>query len=300
MANLYKNRDSNIRKTWLFMTGFLIFVILIGWIFSIIFQSFFILVFAVVFSILTSVFSYWYSDRVVLSMTHAKPIKKDDDPELYRIVENLSITAGLPMPRLYILEEQALNAFATGRNAEHAVVAVTRGLREKLSRTELEGVLAHELSHIENRDILLSTVVVVLAGTLVLLSEMFIRLSFFGGIGRRDSRSGGGHVIFIAVGIAAAILAPILATVIRMAISRRREYLADSSGALLTRYPEGLASALEKISNDQTQMKIAHNSTAHLFFTNPFKGGVGKNWFNNLFMTHPPTKERIAALRAGK
>jgi len=296
MPTLYTLKESNIRKTYLLITVFLLFIIGIGWIFSYIFESIGILIIAAVFAILTSVTSYWYSDKVVLYMTKARPVKKEDNPELYRIVENLCITAGLPMPKIYIIEEPQPNAFATGRNPKHAVVAVTRGLLEKLERVELEGVIAHELSHIKNRDILLQTVIVVLAGIISISAEFLLRSLWWGG-GRRRRE---GNEIFYVLGLIAIILAPIAATLIRLAISRKREFLADASGALLTRYPEGLAKALEKISNDPNSLKTANNSTAHLFIISPFRGKSAKTWLTKLFMTHPPVEERIRALRGMK
>jgi len=292
---LYTYAESNLRKTWFLMTGFLILIIALGWLFSYLFGNQNILFFAVIFSILTSVSSYWYSDKIVLSLMKAKPIAKRDNPELYRIIENLCITAGLPLPKIYIIEEPQPNAFATGRNANHAVVAVTRGLLNKLERVELEGVIAHELSHIGNKDMLLQTIVVILVGIVALLSNFFLRISFFGG-GRRNSRGFGGSLLAI-LGLVAAILAPIAATLIQLAISRKREFLADASGALLTRYPEGLALALEKISADPNSLRVANNATSHLFIASPFRGREAKSWFTKLFMTHPPVEERIEALR---
>ena len=297
MPTLYTQAESNIRKTWFLMAGFLMLIIALGWLFSYLFGNQNILFFAVIFSILTSVSSYWYSDKIVLSLMKAKPIEKRDEPELYRIIENLCITAGLPLPKIYIIEEPQPNAFATGRNANHAVVAVTRGLLNKLERVELEGVIAHELSHIGNKDMLLQTIVVLLVGIVAMLSNFFLRISFFGGRGeRRDSKDFGGSFLAI-LGIIAAILAPIAATLIQLAISRKREFLADGTGALLTRYPEGLALALEKISADPNPLRVANNSTAHLFITSPFRGREAKSWFTKLFMTHPPIEERIEALR---
>ena len=293
---LYTYAESNLRKTWLLMTGFLIFIVALGWLFSYLFGNRDILFFAVIFSILTSVSSYWYSDKIVLSLMKAKPIEKRDNPELYRIIENLCITAGLPLPKIYIIEEPQPNAFATGRDANHAVLTVTRGLLNKLERVELEGVIAHELSHIGNKDMLLQTIVVILVGIVALLSNFFLRISFFGGERRRDSKDSGGSFLAI-LGIIAAILAPIAATLIQLAISRKREFLADASGALLTRYPEGLALALEKISADPNPLRVASNSTAHLFIASPFRGKQAKSWFTKLFMTHPPIEERIEALR---
>lgn len=297
IMTLYTQIDSNVRKTWLLITGFLVFIIGLGWLFSYVYDSQAILVFAVIFSILMSFFSYWYSDKIVLAISRAKEIKKDDSPELYRLVENLCLTAGLPTPKIYIIDEAAPNAFATGRNAKHSVVAVTRGLLEKLEKTELEGVLAHELSHIGNRDMLLQTLVVILAGIVALLSDMFLRMTFWGGR-RRDNREEGQlGAILMVFALIAAILAPLAATLIRLAISRKREFLADASGAMLTRYPEGLVRALEKISADRTPLHIANNATAHLYIANPFKGKDSVDWLAKLFMTHPPIEERINALR---
>jgi heat shock protein HtpX len=294
---LYDQKGLNIRKTWLLFTMFPIVVIAIGWLFSRVYANLSILYFAVIFSVLMNVIAYWYSDKIVLKMAKAIPIEKKTNPELYNIVENLCITAGLPMPKIYLIREKQLNAFATGRNPEHAVVAVTEGLLEKLDRSELEGVIAHELSHIGNRDMLLSTVVVVLVGFISILSDMFLRSMFFGG--RRDSREGGGQAqaVLMIIGIALAILAPIAAMLIQMAVSRKREFLADASGALLTRYPEGLASALQKISGDQTPMRAANNTTAHLWLDDPFKGKKKTSWFHCLFMTHPSVEDRVKALR---
>jgi len=291
--SLYTQKDSNIRKTFLLFTVFLVVIIGIGWVFSRVYANPVILIFAVGFSILTSFISYWYSDKIVLKISKAQPIKEEDNRELYHIVENLSIAAGLPMPRIYVINEPALNAFATGRNPEHAVVAVTAGLLGKLNKSELEGVLAHELSHIGNRDILLSTVVVVLVGFVALLSDFFLRSMFWKGLGGRDDRDRGqaGAVMMI-IGIAMAILSPIAVTLIQLAISRRREFLADTSGALLTRYPEGLASALQKISVDPTLLKVANKATNHLWIAAPSKSKVA-GWF----MTHPPIEERIKRLR---
>ena len=298
MPTLYTQAESNTRKTWLLMTGFFIFIIAVGWFFSFLLDTSIILIIAVALSILMSFGSYWYSDKLVLRMCRAKQIEKRDNPELFRLVENLCITAGLPLPKIFIIQESQPNAFATGRDAEHAVVAVTAGLLEKLERAELEGVIAHELSHIGNKDMLLQTVIVVLVGVVAMLSNMFLRITFWGG-GRRDSQGSRGTILLV-LGILAAILAPIAASLIRLSISRKREFLADASGALLTRYPEGLARALEKISADSNPMRAANNSTAHLFISNPFKGEQRKSWFTKLFMTHPPMEERIANLRGMK
>ncbi len=301
---LYNQKDSNIRKTWLLFTAFLIVVIGIGWFFGGVYNNPSILYFAVFFSIVMNVVAYWFSDKIVLKMARAVPVEKKDNPELYNIVENLAITAGLPLPKIYIMNEDAPNAFATGRNPEHAVVAVTKGLLKRLNKSELEGVIAHELSHIGNRDMLLSTAMVVLVGFISILSDMFLRSTFFGG-GRRNREGGGqAQAILMIIGIVLAILAPIAAMLMQMVISRKREFLADASGALLTRYPEGLASALEKIASDPTPLPIARNTTAHLWFDDPFTHGIGTNkkvhWLHKMFMTHPPVEDRIRALRGIK
>jgi len=295
MATLYNIADSNSRKTFFLITIFLIFVILLGWLFSYVLDSTAILYIAVIFSIATSISSYWFSDKIVLNATKAQPIKKEDNPELYRIVENLAITAGIPMPKVFILNEAQPNAFATGRDEKHAVVAVTKGLLGKLERSEIEGVIAHEIAHIKNKDILLQTVVVVLVGIVVILSDFFLRISMWGGSDKDNN-----NILAVILGIIAAILAPIGASLIQLSISRKREFLADASGALLTRYPEGLASALEKISSDDSPLRTANNSNAHLFISSPLRGKSSKGWFSKLFLTHPPIEERVANLRGMK
>ena len=295
MATLYNIADSNSRKTFFLITIFLIFVILLGWLFSYVLDSTIILYIAVIFSIATSISSYWFSDKIVLNATRAQPIKKEDNPELYRIVENLAITAGIPMPKVFILNEAQPNAFATGRDEKHAVVAGTKGLLGKLERSEIEGVIAHEIAHIKNKDILLQTAVVVLVGVVVTLSDFFLRISMWGG-GDKDNN----NILAVILGIIAAILAPIGASLIQLSISRKREFLADASGALLTRYPEGLASALEKISSDDSPLRTANNSNAHLFISSPLRGKSSKGWFSKLFLTHPPIEERVANLRGMK
>jgi len=238
--------------------------------------------------------SYWFSDKIVLSMTGAQPATREQFPELWNIVENLSITAGLPMPKVYVVNDPAPNAFATGRDPEHAVVAATTGLLSMLNRSELEGVMAHELSHVGNRDMLVMTVAVVLAGFLAMLADVMMRATMFGGNSDRNKSP-----IFLVFAIAGIILAPIAAQLIQLAISRKREYLADASGALLTRYPEGLASALEKISGYARPMQNASHATAHLFIADPFGGAsrsIGQK-IGGLFQTHPPAAERIKILR---
>ena len=296
MATLYTHQSSNVRKTWFLMTVFLVIVIAIGYTVSWYMGNPSIIYIAVIFALLINVGSYWYSDTLVIKMTGAVPATMKQHRELINVVENLAITAGLPMPKVYIVNDLAPNAFATGRNPEHAAVAVTSGLLQILNRSELEGVLAHELSHIGNRDILVSTVAVVLAGFVAIISDIFMRSMLWGGGRDRDSKAG---IIFLILGIVGIILAPIAAQMIQMAISRKREYLADASGALLTRYPEGLASALEKISSFSQPMRRANNATAHLFIADPF--GSEKRTFgqkiSGLFQTHPPATDRIKILR---
>jgi heat shock protein HtpX len=266
MATLYTHQSTNVRKTWLLMSVFFVFVIVIGWMISWYLDSAFILYIAVAFALIMNVYSYWNSDKLVIRLTHAKEADTTEYKELHRLVENLAITAGLPKPRVYVVHDPAPNAFATGRDPEHGVVAVTTGLLEILNRTELEGVLAHELSHIGNRDILVATVAVVLAGFIAILSDFFMRMLFYGG-GNRDRNV---HPAVYIIGLIAIILAPIAASLIQMAISRKREYLADATGALITRYPDGLASALLKISTHGREMKHSSHATAHLFIANPF------------------------------
>ena len=300
---LYNNVSSNQRKTWLLLVGFSVFIILVAYIFSIALNDSAILYGVVIFSIISSFVSYWWSDKIVLAMSGAREIDHDSNRELFHIVENLCITAGLPLPKIYIIADSAPNAFATGRNPEHAVIAVTSGLLDKLEKTELEGVIAHELSHIGNRDILLATIVTVLVGIVVLLADWFRRWSFFGGRKSNDNREGGQLALVITiVAIVFSILAPLFAYLMQFSISRKREFLADANGALLTRYPEGLARALEKISQDTEPLEVANRATAHLYFASPFKedGGQKVSWFTKMFMTHPPVEERTKALRGIK
>ncbi len=295
---LYNQAESNVRKTRLYLFFFLILIIGVGWVISYFLQSPAILWGVVIFSIFLNFFSYWYSDKIVLSLNKAKPIEKKDNPELYRVVENLCIAAGLPFPKIYIIDSSQPNAFATGRDKNHAVIAITRGLLEKLERVELEGVIAHELSHIGNKDMLLQTIIVVLVGVVVLMTDFFFRISFWGGFGGRSSRDSGQiKLIMMLVALALAILAPIFAQLIKLAISRKREFLADASGALLTRYPEGLARALEKISADPNPLKTASDATSHLFIASPFRGKEKTSWLHKVFATHPPIEERVRALR---
>ncbi len=252
---------------------------------------------ATLFAVISSFSSYWWGDKLVLAMSGARPADRKKDFDFFTVAENLSIAAGMPKPKLYIIEDTAMNAFATGRDPEHAVVCATTGLLTKLERRELEGVIAHELSHVKNYDTRLLAVVSVLAGTVVFLSDMFMRNLWWGGRRSRDDNNNSGGIILV-IGIVLAILTPIFATLMQMALSRRREFLADASGADLTRYPEGLARALAKLTNDKEVLEAATNATAHLYITNPFKGKSYSAWFSNMFNTHPPIEERIKRLRA--
>jgi heat shock protein HtpX len=274
------------------MGTFLIAVIAIGYGLSWYNNNPALLYIAIALSLGTNIFAYWNSDKVAIASAGAQATTRPEYPELYRVVENLAITAGLPMPRIYVINDPAPNAFATGRDKEHAALAVTTGLLSMMSKTELEGVIAHELSHIGNRDILIMTVAVVLVGFIAALSDVFMRMSFFGG---RDSENKSPLAV---VGVVVAlIIAPIAAQLMQLAISRRREFLADTSGALLTRYPEGLASALQKISLYEAPMERASSATAHLFISNPFGSHPAGRFVARLFSTHPPLEERINILR---
>jgi heat shock protein HtpX len=288
-----------VRRTWLLFIVFFAVVIALGYAISMYYGDPSFLIFAIIFSIVYSFISYYSSASIALSLARAKPVTKADNPMLYNVVENLCITAGLPMPKLYVTPELQINAFATGRDPQHAAVAVTEGALERLNKTELEGVLAHELSHVGNRDILVSTVAAVLAGIVSLIADVFLRSLMFGGLGGGRGRGGNGgesQEIFFFAAIILSILAPIGTMLIQLAISRRRESLADASGVLLTRYPEGLISALQKIELDTTPMASAKDSTAHMWIDTPFKG-KGASWWHTLFATHPPIEQRIKALQ---
>jgi heat shock protein HtpX len=295
MATLYTHRSENIAKTWVLMIVFLAVVIALGGAISWYYNNLDILIFAVVLAIVMNISSYWFSDKLVIAMAGATPADPAQYPDLNNVVENLAITAGLPKPKVYVIDDPAPNAFATGRNADHAVLAVTSGLLAMMDRSELEGVVAHELSHVGNRDMIVSTVAVVLVGIVTLAADFFLRASFFGG-GGRDRDRGGNNPLIAIIAIAFIILAPILATLIQLAISRKREFLADASGALLTRYPEGLANALRKIGNYSQPMQHANNAIAHLYIANPFGAKAAMSGVAKLFNTHPPIDERIKAL----
>jgi heat shock protein HtpX len=292
--DLYAQRTSNIRRTWALVLGFLVVVTAVGYAISWYYGNSAILYFAVIVAVSTNFYAYWASDKLVLSMNRARPATREEFFDLYTVTENLAITAGLPKPKLYVIDDPAPNAFATGRDEKHAVVCATTGLLSVLTRPELEGVIAHELSHIKNRDILLMTVAVVLAGFVAIVADIFLRMSLHGG--RSDNKQGNAVMMILAV--AGIVLAPLAAKLIQFAVSRRREYLADASGALLTRYPEGLASALQKISSYNMPMRRANHATAHLFIDEPFGKPEGGKlaWLERLFSTHPPIQERIQAI----
>lgn len=290
----------NITKSYVIMALFIALVILVGYVMghALGYGNGFMYL-AVAFAVISSFASYYWGDSMVLAMSGARPADRKRDFDYYTVAENLAIAGGIPKPKLYVIDDTAMNAFATGRDPEHAVVVATTGILARLDRRELEGVIAHELSHIKNYDTRLMAVVAVLVGTIVYLADFFMRSLWWGG-GRRsrdDNDSNMGSIMLI-IGIVLAILSPIFATIIQLAVSRNREYLADASGANLTRYPAGLASALQKLAKDQEVLEAATNATAHLYITNPFKGKEFGTWFAGLFDTHPPIAERIKRLRA--
>lgn len=306
----YDQIDANKRKSWLIMAAFIGFITLAvyfmarGLGFSLSYVGL-----AFIFSGFTSLLSYYYSDKLILMLSGAREASRKQDFHFYTVTENLCLAAGIPKPRLYVIEDSAMNAFATGRDPKHAVVCATRGMLEKLNRTELEGVIAHELSHIRNYDTRLMSIVVILVGMLALIADWFLRMSFWGGgRRRRDEREEGGQIqalLFIA-GLILAFLSPLIAQLIQLAISRRREFLADASGVGLTKYPEGLARALEKLADDKEPLEAANKATAHLYIHSPFGADIPRSHFSgsqavgmfaNLFSTHPPIAERIKLLR---
>jgi heat shock protein HtpX len=300
MASVYDYQAANVRRTWIMFLVFFVVIIGLGYVFTEAYGDPSFVIFAAIFTIGYSLISYFASAKIALSLARAQEIQKQDNPTLWNVVENLCIADGLPMPKLYVTPELQINAFATGRDKDHAAVAVTQGALQRLNKTELEGVIAHELSHVKNRDILVSTIAAILAGVISLIADVFLRSIFFsGGRGFGGGRGGNNEAqeMFFIAAIVLSILAPIGTMLIQLAISRRREALADASGVLLTRYPEGLISALQKIAVDDTPMRTAKDSTAHMWLDNPFKG-KGVSWWHKLFMTHPPIEERIAALQA--
>lgn len=297
---MYNQIKSNKRATWLLLIIFVAFFVGVGYVFGYAYTNTqdgaigFLGIFGIC-AIVYSMISYFAAGKITLAIAHAKKIEKKDNPELYRTVENLCIASGLPTPDIYIIDDTALNAFATGRSPETAVVAITKGLLEQLDKPELEGVMAHELSHVKNYDIRLQCLTVALVGLIVLLSDIFLRSMTYGGH-RRSSNRGKGNTIILLIGIALAILSPIIAKVMHLAISREREYLADASGAMMTRFPDGLARALTKISQDKEPLEVANKATAHLYIENPLRNEKGMSWLNKMFSTHPPIEDRIARL----
>jgi len=293
---MYSEITSNKRRSVILMMIFITIIIGLGYVFSRASgdTTYGMVWVAIIFSLFSTSISYFHGDKIALWTSGAKPIIKEDNPYVYRLVENLGIADGMPTPKIFIIEDNAINAFATGRKPELASIAITRGAIEKLTNEELEGVIAHELSHVKNYDIRFMTLVAVLVGAISILANLFLRSRWFMG-GRRNNDRDGNQIagIFMIIGIVLAILSPIIATLIQLAISRRREYLADASGSLLTRYPEGLAKALEKIAAENLPLKTASTATAHLFIANPFSGKS----VSNLFSTHPPIEERIKRLR---
>lgn len=295
---MYKEIAANKQRTVLLLTVFFLFIVGLGWVIQLNYEAPWIVPAAVAFATIQAWSAYYFSDRVALASSGAIAIPNEGEwKRVHRAIENAAIIAGLPKPRVYFIDDTAPNAFATGRDPKHAAIAVTRGLLEKLDKRELEGVLAHEMSHIGNYDIRVMSVVVVLAGVVVLMADWFLRMMHVGG---RDRREGSGPLVLVAVILA--ILSPLFATLIQLAISRKREFLADASGALLTRDPDGLATALEQISHDREPLEVANKATAHLYIANPFKDSDeledGRSWFANLFNTHPPIEERVKRLRS--
>lgn len=292
--NIYSAISSNRTKTWVIMVFFVLTVTTLVYVFSkALGYGYSLAGIALIFAAFTSIGSFYFSDKLVLATTGAREIKKNDYPKYYNTVENLCIATGIPLPKIYIVNDPSPNAFATGRDPKHAVVCATTGLLAMMNDSELEGVIAHELSHIRNYDIRLMAVVAILVGFVAILSDLFIRATFFS-----DRDSNRGNAVFLILAIVFAILSPIAATLIQLAVSRKREFLADASGVLVTRYPAGLASALEKLAKDHTPPKTASNATAHLYIENPFDNKKVKNFFTGLFNTHPPLEERIKILRS--
>lgn len=298
VVTVYNQIEANKRKTLLIMVAFIVFIVGLTYAFVLALGyegpgGLGIIGFTLTITGLINLVSYYFSDSLVLSVSGAKPIKEEDNPLLYNTIENLCIASGTPLPKVYLIEDPSPNAFATGRDPKHASLAATTGLLERLNKLELQGVISHELSHIKNYDTRVMTIVVVLVGMVAMMADLFFRMTFHGG-GNRDRKGAG---LFLLIGLVLAILSPIIAQLIKLSVSRRREFLADASGSLITRHPEGLASALLKISAYPQSLKKANNATAHLYIQNPFRGKEAKNWLTNLFSTHPPIEERVKALR---
>jgi len=298
MINVYELQDSNKRRSAVVIAAFIVFVLAVGWVFARVFDyGPGAIGMALIFAGLMSFSSFWWGDKIILTLSSARPADRKRDFQFFTVAENLAMAAQIPLPKLYVIEDSAPNAFATGRDPQHAVICATTGLLQKLDRTELEGVIAHEISHIKNYDTRLMSIVTILVGMITLLSDWVLRGARFGK-GSRDKDEGGLGAILFLLGIILALLSPLIAQLIQLALSRRREFLADASAVMLTRYPEGLARALEKIAADKEPLEVANKATAHLYIVNPLKNlhsGVG--WFANLFNTHPPIEERIRILR---
>ena len=298
---MYTQIDQNKTNTRILMYLFISFFLAVGYVFGFVYTNDqnmaigFMGIFGII-AIIYALISYFAAGKIALGITGATEIKRTDNPTLYRTVENLAITAGVPTPDIYLIDDTALNAFATGRDPNHASLAITKGLLDQLEKPELEGVMAHELSHIKNYDIRLQSLTVALIGLIALVSDIFLRSLYYGGRSRRRSGGKAGGILIL-IGIALAILSPIIAKLMHLAISRQREYLADASGALLTRYPEGLARALEKIKADKEPLEAANKATAHMYIENPLRNEKGMKWINGLFATHPDIDDRIARLR---
>ncbi|MEM4261564.1 MAG: zinc metalloprotease HtpX [Candidatus Diapherotrites archaeon] len=294
---MWEKIAENKRNTWILIIVFSIFVLILSWFFGIVLGSGVLgLIIGLIFLIFYTIINYFIGANIVLAISGAREVKKEEEPYLFNIIEGLSIAAGIPKPKAYIIEDEAMNAFATGRDPQHGVVVVTRGLLKRMNRQEIEGVIAHEIAHIQNYDIRLMLFAAVFVGATVLISDLLLRTIIFGG--NRNRELGRAGIILIIIGIILALISPIIATIIKLAISRQREFLADATGALLTRNPEGLASALEKIGKDTNTLRTANEATAHLYFDNPLKNrGSIISFFDKMFLTHPPIEERITRLR---
>jgi heat shock protein HtpX len=301
MSSMYTSISANKRNSFFITIAITAFLIVLGYFLGVYWGSGYAgVAISFLLALIMSLAAYYSGDKMVLAISRAKRIEKKDYPQLFNVIEELSVAGGLPMPAIYVIDDTAPNAFATGRNPQHASVAITTGLMQKLNRDELQGVMAHELSHVGNRDILYATMVGVLVGSIAMMSDFFLRSFFWSGGRRRrsDEKGGGIGAILVIVAIALAILAPICAKLLQLAVSRQREYLADASAAMLTRYPEGLASALEKIAGDKEVLEVANRATQHLYIVNPIKPFEKRA--SGLFSTHPPIGERITRLRAMK
>ncbi|MBU4330069.1 MAG: zinc metalloprotease HtpX [Acidobacteria bacterium] len=299
---MYEQISRNKRRSFLLILFFFLLIFGLVWVFGQLTElGEYAVIPAVLIAGVMTFISYYSSDKIALAVSRARPVEKKEYPHLFNVVEGLAVAAGIPQPRCYVIDDSAPNAFASGRNPKNSVIAVTTGLLDKLNRAELEGVVAHEMSHIKNYDILVQTLAVVMVGVIALLSDWIMRVFFWGGRGRRRSggsrnRSGDAGAIFLVIGLALAILSPLIAQLLRLAVSRKREFLADASSVMLTRYPPGLISALRKLSADTEPLEVANKATAHMYIINPLKEHKGA--MNKLFSTHPPIEDRIAALES--